>query len=147
LAPPPVSAAQLNREKSSKFNSTSKHYGVSWDKKSRKWRASVRVNGVTEHLGYYFDDEVEAAKAVDKFLREEGKLENVNFDDKGDFIYAPRKSSQYTGVSWHSRRKKWKVYITVPGENKKSLGSFEDEADAARAYDAVARKHNKATNF
>lgn len=43
-------------------------------------------------------------------------------------------SSQYLGVSFYSKLKKWKVSITI---NKKQiyLGVFENELDAARAYD------------
>jgi len=42
--------------------STSKYQGVSWYKKTGKWRARIRVNNKLISLGH-FDDEVEAAKA------------------------------------------------------------------------------------
>ena len=112
----------------------------------QKWHAYLRVSGKQEHLGY-FDDELEAAKAVDRRLREIGKLESRNYDDDGNFVYAVKKSSQYKGVRWNKRGGQWEAYINVPGEKQQHLGCFEDEADAARAYDAEARKHNMATNF
>lgn len=50
-----------------------------------------------------------------------------------------RGSSQYKGVSWFSRRGKWRATITV-NRRQHSLGYFENEIDAALAYDAAARE-------
>ena len=46
-------------------------------------------------------------------------------------------SSQYLGVSWCPRRKKWVSYIKHHGRAR-NLGLFEVEADAARAHDRAA---------
>jgi len=43
----------------------SKYKGVSWDKRSKKWRAKIRYNSKDKHLGV-FEDEIEAAKEYDK---------------------------------------------------------------------------------
>lgn len=40
---------------------TSGKKGVTWNKKSCKWQAGIRVNGVTKHLGLFADIELAAA--------------------------------------------------------------------------------------
>ncbi len=50
-----------------------------------------------------------------------------------------KQHSQYTGVSWHAIAGKWVAYIVH--QNKLfHLGCFEDEREAALAYDQAARE-------
>lgn len=49
-----------------------------------------------------------------------------------------RNTSQYKGVSWHSRDKMWRVRVQANGTLIVQK-YFEDEIEAARYYDAVAR--------
>jgi len=49
-------------------------------------------------------------------------------------------TSQYKGVCWHKRGKKWEAYITVD-YTKIHLGLFTSETSAAHAYDLAALKH------
>lgn len=49
-------------------------------------------------------------------------------------------SSRFKGVSWHKARGKWAAEIRKDGKGV-WLGRFAEEEDAARAYDAAAKKH------
>ena len=50
-------------------------------------------------------------------------------------------SSEYKGVCWHKRDKKWRAQIMVDGKQI-HLGYFIDEMDAASAYDEAAMKYH-----
>jgi hypothetical protein len=49
-------------------------------------------------------------------------------------------SSKYKGVGWNKRTHRWIVRIRMGGE-RKYIGSFLNEDDAGRAYDAEASKY------
>lgn len=61
---------------------TSKYKGVYWNTERKKWQVSVKdLNGKTKSLGRYVD-EVEAAKAYDKYVKNlYGKFANPNFKE------------------------------------------------------------------
>jgi hypothetical protein len=46
-------------------------------------------------------------------------------------------TSKYKGVGFHSARKKWRARIKIEGEEI-SLGYWDNEIDAAKAYDRAA---------
>lgn len=49
-------------------------------------------------------------------------------------------SSQFKGVSWVKRDNCWRAYIKI-NYHQIGLGYFQDEAEAARAYDRAAERH------
>lgn len=50
-----------------------------------------------------------------------------------------RSSSKYKGVSWSRERRKWEVWI-CRDYKKIKIGFFEDEIEAAKAYDSKAKE-------
>ena len=48
--------------------------------------------------------------------------------------------SQYKGVYWYKRAKKWVARIQLPNRKRKYLGRFIHEEDAAKAYDKEFKK-------
>lgn len=48
--------------------------------------------------------------------------------------------SKFKGVHWRKDRKKWRVYIGFEG-NRRYLGMFMDEIEAAEAYNKAALEH------
>jgi hypothetical protein len=119
---------------------TSKYRGVSWCKRRRNWLAVIRHTGKTHYIGC-FDDEEEAARAYDRAARKHrGDKATLNFPAEGEKGVLDSKRSKYRGVYWDKSNSKWKAQIHQAGK-RHSLGSFDDEEEAARAYDRAAKVH------
>lgn len=82
-------------------NSISKFKGVTWCKRDRKWKAQIKYNGKTIHLGNFIN-EIEAAKRYDEAAKKLfGEFANCNFISSiGNQLGSrPGKSSQANKIS------------------------------------------------
>ena len=73
-----VTSSENNRNRTKKQNTSSIYNGVCFNKKANKWQTNIRINYKKKHLGY-FNNEIDAAKAYDKYARE-NNLHTTNFN-------------------------------------------------------------------
>ena len=115
-----ANAALVAERRAAGARSSSIYNGVWWDKNEQQWKATLRMGGVKRALGY-FDDEAEAAKAIDRALVAAGRDGEVNFRDgqATNFQYDRhgdplKKSSPYHGATFNSTSKKWGARVYLP---------------------------------
>mmetsp|Transcript_72215 Transcript_72215/g.145295 ORF Transcript_72215/g.145295 Transcript_72215/m.145295 type:complete len:398 (+) Transcript_72215:89-1282(+) len=127
--------------------SKSQFVGVSWNRKYMRWQAEITVDKKRTFLGYH-DCEEAAALAYDKRAARLSRA--VNFPNKRQTKAKKRGQdlvvSCYSGVSWHRQSKKWQARISIKGAVK-HIGMYEDELEAAIAFDERASLIDAPTNF
>jgi hypothetical protein len=140
LIPESASASPAQQVSSSGFR------GEDWNVYSQRWSDRIRSRDEKECLRSFGDeyDKEAAAWAYDKSAIEQDPLDQLNFDDynlpSASAPASKRESSRFRGVGWNKKSSKWRARLTVQGV-KKSLGWFNDEEAAARAYDKAAIVH------
>ncbi len=79
-----ATVAQNNYNRRAQLAVSSQYKGVSLNRgRGKRWKAGIKVNGKSRHLGYY-DDEAAAARAYDKAARAEfGDFAALNFPEPG----------------------------------------------------------------
>lgn len=124
-------------------NSKSKYKGVRWNKKMGLWEAAIRKDGVITTIGA-FKDEIAAASAYNEYARKMwGEYAVLNDIQEVDFrrarhLKSPNAQSRFRGVTRKSG--KWVARITINGK-RESLGYFDSEEDAARAFNEAYVKY------
>ena len=107
---------------------------VYWSKGYRTGQWISLAAFVMNRIGVLFDHADRDKRNNRKYnLREATQQQNsFNIGKKGT-----GNSSQYKGVSWNAKHKRWYVFIRFNGK-RTYLGNFTNEIEAAHAYDKAA---------
>ena len=127
-----------------------RYRGVSWSKQAGRWHVSIKAAGRTHFVGS-FENDREAAIAYDRVARElHGERAVLNLPHVASGKATPsaikaerasrfkrETSSKYRGVTWSKHFDAWIAQIAHANEHHR-IGQFDDEREAARAYDRAA---------
>jgi hypothetical protein len=155
LVPADVRTLQDEARFQAKQLTSSAFYGVV--RVAPSWVAQLKVRGLNVSLGHW-PTETAAAEASDRgvaFYRLDKR--NLNFPNRRLKAATPaelrraarlarkseRATSTFRGVFLASREtpRPWIAQLTIPGRRTMSLGTWQKERDAARAYDRAARHY------
>lgn len=121
------------------FALVSKHkWYAKEDKES--WYARTRINNKPVYMHRLILD-APRGKPVDHINRNglDNRRSNIRLCTQSENQRNMRSrggSSKFKGVSWHKRSNKWRAKCTLNGKSI-HVGVFENEEDAARAYDST----------
>ncbi|CAH0370371.1 unnamed protein product [Pelagomonas calceolata] len=144
---------------------SSRFWGVVWNRERNKWQAQyLDADGKRRSIGR-FDDEEEAARAVNKAIRDaglEGKRKTNAVDATGALVPKPsgphnkldrsgviapdtaraptETTSKYWGVSWSKQRRRWKACYSDANCERLYIGLFDTQEQAAHAVNAAIRR-------
>ena len=144
---------------------SSRFWGVSWDRGRKKWQARYNdANGKTRSVGR-FDDEEEAARAVNKAIRDaglEGRRKTNAVDATGALVPRERTkrrsgdraavvapdaardltatTSKFWGVTWNKKERRWKAKYKDANGKSRHIGYFDTQEAAAHAVNAAIRR-------
>jgi prophage antirepressor-like protein len=133
--------------------------GACFVTEKNQWCAQLQHNYKNTFLGY-FPDEIDAAKVYNDYAAYLNQKENTNFylNDIPGYITVPRnvpeenkkeinekKTSEYTGVSYDSKRKFYVAGIGLSGKTF-NLGNNQEEVECAKLYNQQALFFNNTLN-
>lgn len=138
--------AENSYNSKSRSRASSKYKGVTFDGSRKKWLVYITVDKKRFYIGA-FTCEGAAANAynyyAEKYHVDFAYLNDVPFMTKDEWRkYCTRNtSSKYNGVSWDKNCGKWEAYVHIK-RKKKNVGYFDDELEAAKAYNEYVKSNN-----
>jgi len=122
-----------------KKEKTSQYTGVDFNR--NKWRARLCLKGTVLKYGGEFEIELDAAIRVNQLCEElKIPLQNPGISAIPTQPYQKsEKTSQYKGVSWIKKNRKWLAYLVNAGKLKYG-GTFNGELDAARRVNQLCEE-------
>ena len=136
---------------------TSRFWGVYWHEETKKWRAQYRDAADKKRTIGCFNDEEEAARAVNKAIRDAG-LEgrrrmnaadatgalvpkapgsHNRRDDSAVVAPDPAQTSKFWGVCWNQVLRVWVARYSDANGKHRHIGHFVTEEAAAHAVNAA----------
>lgn len=130
---------------------SSNYFGVVYIKTSGKWSSRITINKKLIFISNS-NSEVEAAVQYDLYIINNNLDRKRNFSDEelnkllitNNISYREKninKTSNYYGVSFNNKSKRWNSQVWVDGKTK-HIGSFNNEEDAAIAYNKFIIDNN-----
>ena len=141
---------------------SSRFWGVHWNRRRRKWQAYYSDADGKQHTIGYFDDEEEAARAVNKAISDAGlqgkrRMNPVDATgalvpreygcDRSAVVVAPdveqaptATSSKFWGVTWNKKERKWIAQYLGANGKMRTIGRFDTQEAAAHAVNAAIRR-------
>ena len=132
-------------------NKTGQYKGACFSEEKQKWKSELKKDYTSHFLGYY-DTELDAAKAYNDYAVFINTTYNTNYElnDIPDYtpisrdipnlskqIQMENKTSQYTGVSYDSKRNYFCVCIKYKRKTY-HLGNNKDQTECAKLYNQQA---------
>jgi hypothetical protein len=127
-------------------NFTSGHLGVSWNKRSGKWKVQVRVYGELKYHRFFEADQLEEAKIAADQARahymptssDARKIRNPEIEKYKLVQEKKQPVSGHKNVYWLERNKSWRVHFSI-NKVRKHFGYFKELSDAIREAERIRK--------